>query len=340
MKGKKVLFLVVILFSFALILNATDYTKNSWDDNHEIISEMYANAEDEEGLEIAKQALIANNNLYGKKSTQSGLALNYMGLFASALGYYEDAFDYYEKSIDILKEKGSEQDNNVGIISGNLGSAYLDYGDYSKAEEYLKLSVDKLLKGSLTEDNEEDIILSLFDLSNAYFYQEEYNDAIKTMKTLIDYEKKWYGENDGQVALDLRDLGYYYNVAGDYDNAEKYYNQSLSIYLLNPDDNTQDIGVMYNDFGVLYDEQGEYKKAVEFYDKALIYFNKMDEDYRNNIPNTLYNKALAQFSLEQYNASKENMEKAYKLYKDALGAYDEMTMQIKEDLEIVNEMLE
>ncbi len=340
MKGRKLLFFVVILFSFALILNATDYTKNSWDENHSIISEMYANAEDEEGLEVAKQALIANNNLYGKKSAQSGLALNYMGLFASALGNYEDACDYYTKSIDILKAIGSDQDNNVGIIAGNLGSAYLDSGDYSKAEEYLKLSVDKLLKSSLTEDNEEDIILSLFDLSNAYFYQEKYDDAIKTMKTLIEYEKKCYGENDGQVALDLRDLGYFYNVAGDFDNAEKYYNQSLSIYLLNPDDNIQDIGVMYNDFGVLYDEQGEFKKAVDYYDKAITYFYKMDEDYRNNIPNSLYNKALAQFSIEQYNVSKENMEKAYELYKKALGAYDEMTLQVKDDLDIVNEMLE
>lgn len=336
---KTVLLLSIALIVFSFV-GAGDYSKNTWEENNDIISEMYSNMEDELGLETSKEIVEINKKQYGKDAVETALAYNYVGLFAAALGYYEESTEAYVKSIDILKKKGEEQYNNVGIISGNLGSAYLDYGYFTDAEEYLKLSVENLLKAQLTNDNDDDLVLSLYDLVQVYYYQEDYDNAIKYMKQLIDLEKKVYGEDDATMAMDIRDLGYYYEQIEDYDNAEKYYNEALGILLLNPDDNVQDIGVMYNDYGVLYDYQGEYKKAVENYNKALMYFEKMDYDAQNNIPNTLYNRALAEFSLDDLKGAKKDMEKAYALYKDALGEDDPQTMQVKDDLDYVIELMQ
>ncbi len=333
------LVIVISVLVFSAVF-AVDYSKNTWAENNSIISDFYADMQDEEGLDVSNQVVEINKKAYGPKAVETALALNYVGLFASALGKYEEATNAYVKSIDILKGKGEDQYNNVGVISGNLGSAYLDYGYYSDAEKYLKLSVDYLLKAQLTNDNEEDIILSLYDLTQTYYYQEDYDNAIKYMKQLIDFEKEVYGEDDATMAMDLRDLGYYYEMIGDYDNAEKVYNEALGILLLNPNDNLQDIGVMYNDLGVLYDYQAEYKKAIEFYNKALIYFEKLDYDSQNNIPNTIYNRALAEFSLDDLKSSKKDMEEAYRLYKAALGEYDDMTQQVLGDLEYVKELMQ
>ena len=153
---------------------------------------------------------------------------------------------------------------------------------YSKGEPYSRFITEDL-PGMLT-------FLSLFAIGQIQYSEENYEDAIQTIKTAISSTDS--KDINGLDAAYFR-LGWLYQVPfNDIKSALSYYNKAV---LLNPDN-----AAIYNNRGVAYRSQEEYEKAIEDYNQAL-FLNPDDAIAYNNLGTVNYAQGDYEQAITNYN---------------------------------------
>jgi len=174
-------------------------------------------------------------------------------------------------------------------------------------------------------DNDPDLVLPLYDLSEIAASDGDYNAAIGYLKKLLVYEKGYYGE-DETYASDLHALGWDFIYIAEYDSALYYFNKSLAVY--EKQDNDDAMGILLNDYGVLYDYKEDYTKAIDYYHKAVEIFKKTANT--GELGNTMNNIGLAHYKAKEYYSAEEYFKQAYDLLKEVYGEDNDLTIQAKE----------
>lgn len=146
-----------------------------------------------------------------------------------------------------------------------LGIAYhLTQANEEKATSYLNQSLKIFENLGITDKGFEAAILN--SLARSYYYGEEYEIAIATMKRSIalrnaETEKK-------QIAISLRSIGNSYWGLKDYNQASKYYSNSLEVlYNTLPVDSLR-IGQVLHAKGYIHMDQENFQKAFETFEQA------------------------------------------------------------------------
>ncbi|NBC65108.1 MAG: tetratricopeptide repeat protein, partial [Bacteroidetes bacterium] len=252
----------------------------------------------------------------------AGDTLSAAGLLQQGLGHLEDL------------ENRSAHASMLSV----MGQAYLNFGDYEKAEELLKEAIKESERfdgrASLEHAN------ALYSMGNLYEEQRDWEEAREYFREAYELQADLLGENNTQTAQTLSHLGTTLRNIGNLEEAEDYtrravriYNQvyestnrellnvranlayvlrergkveeAESIYLQliesanqNPVVDPAALATYHNNLGYLYREKKEYENAVENYSKAL---ELQDENFVRGHPkilNTRKNLATSFFFLD------------------------------------------
>ncbi len=198
-----------------------------------------------------------------------------------------------------------------------------------------------------TENNTKEEINALLELSDYYYNQENYLEAIKTTLKAKKYSKT--KPNDSLTAIIEKNLSQYYLLAGafdkslkysfksltyfnkttdtlnmiscigvigntyteiaDYPEALKYYKQAL--VLVKAINNNRILFSVYNNIGIVYDCETKHEAALEYYQKALHIQRKYLPEMQELKSNILINIGMTKKATKKYN-------EALKLYNQAL----------------------
>lgn len=170
----------------------------------------------------------------------------------------------------------------------------------------------KLLKGSPDESN--------YQLSQKYFEEANYKEALKYDLKQLEEDLKYYKEQSAEVSLDYNNIGLDYSKLKEYDNALNYYNKALKIDNIVFDKNSTERATTYYNIGAIYDKLNDYNTSLRFYKKAL----NIDKD-EDNILSSYKDIARVYRTLKNYSF-------ALKYYKQALRL--ELKLLEKDDEEI------
>ena len=254
-----------------------------------LIQEAFAHKEKLEGVEKAIDWLLEKLDIY----SECGMLFIFKDML---LGLLEKDLDY--KKAEIL---------NI------LGVSYRDIGDYNKAIEYHKKTLE--IRINTLGDDHLGVVNSYNNLGVAYNSLGDYNKAIEYHEKALEIRINTLGENHPDVADSYNNLGISYDGLGDYNKAIEYHEKALEIRINTPGENQNHRNIIrsYVFLGKIYYGLGDYGKAIEYYEKALeIEINTLDENHPD-IADSYYNLGAAYNGLGDYNKAISFFEKALEI---------------------------
>ena len=206
-----------------------------------------------------------------------------------------------------MGEKGIASEN-----LGNLGQAYSNLGDYSKAfncyEQALAIATEiGYEKGKVTLLGDIGNICN--DIGEYRLAFDIYGQALQSANKIGDQKSK------GNI---LGNMGNVYENLGDYRNAVSFYEQSLDI--VNKIGDRKGKAIRLGNLGNVYSKLGDYRKGIDFYEQALTIEN--DIRYKKGKGITLGNIGVAYSSQGDYLKAIQFYEQAIILCKEIDVPYD------------------
>lgn len=213
---------------------------------------------------------IDSSRLYVTKSLEMSKAINDKYGIALAMNSlancdwrsskYDEALTKYLESITYL-ESANKKDRIPGVTN-NIGLIYVEMGNYEKALEYFKLSLQQKKEHHLpassiatSTNNIGNVYMDLGDLDNAIPYYEEA------------YKISSQSDDSYNTSLSIGNLATALRKKGELEKALKLHKEALQIDLDNEfNDMTPN---SYSNVGTDYYEMHQYKEATQYYTLAL-----------------------------------------------------------------------
>ncbi len=212
------------------------------------------------------------------------------------------------RSLELLEELPQERlsdENRAGVI-GEMGSLYMDFGDYDSA-------VSCYQKAFLIAEADNDLRISaaaLHQLGMVHQAQGRYEDAVEHYRKCQERFEE-LGALKEQAAV-LHQLGMVHQDQGRYEDAVEHYRKSMEIAEKIGDING--VASTLHQLGMVHQDQGRYEDAVEHYRKSMESFEKIGDI--KGVATTLHQLGMVhqdqgryEDAVEHYRKSMESFEK-------------------------------
>lgn len=203
--------------------------------------------------------------------------------FIKYLGNKDKSLEYYKKAQSVLLSNGDINNPDLAAIYNNIGSIYLQKGEFESAMQNLEKSLE--IYGGLDMENSPKTADSYDNLGGVYLNMKDGEDtALYYFHKALDIRLHVLGENCPDVANSYNNIGTMYYNQFDYDKALEYYNKALSIRLSIFGKDHPDVAQSYYNIGWWYQYHGKGKdqKALEYYNKALkIWQYTLGKEHKN-----------------------------------------------------------
>ncbi len=178
--------------------------------------------------------------------------------FSYCLNKYDSAINYYKRSVDFYKEKN--QPKELAIVLENIGLAYLELEDATKAKEYFNLALI-IEKENRSKDGES---FCKYQLARII-----YKDEPELAQTYLAQSKKYFIQSNQLIrAAECSHLtASLYENAGDIKKAKESITESLE-YLGVKNNSTLHLTVLQSYAEILYANK-EYEKSIKVIEQAL-----------------------------------------------------------------------
>jgi len=269
-------------------------------------------------LDFLEEALVLNEELYGKDGSHYCMALSNIAKTYKASGDLETAMEYY-KEITMIYEQTPPEDSSdlisllieIAEISDGLSLTDLTEESFMHAHNvaevvYGKNSLEEadiyMAKANIAFDHDQpeasltlnfkalDIMKKNNYPENAY-YAQIYNNiglaysALNDFTLALQYNNeardlylKLNGPNHASVAGAIGNVGLCYEANEDYKKAIEYLKESVGIRLKTQDPSDEEIGRDYLNIGLAYIKNNEIKSGVEYLEKANVIYNQFDKN--------------------------------------------------------------
>ncbi|NGX37202.1 MAG: Photosystem I assembly protein Ycf3 [Chlamydiae bacterium] len=237
------------------------------------------------------------------------------------LGSAKDAVILLEESLRILKVSPNQSSEAIAITLNQLGRAWQNLGEVSKAIEYFEESL-AIFKQIYGENPYSSVAIALNDLGAAWRSLGEASKATEYHEQALAMQKQIYGENPKlHVAVNLNNLGRAWEDLGKASKAIEYYEQSLAmkkqIYEEKPH---PEVAVTLNQLGRAWQNLGEASKAIEYHEQALaIYKQIYGQKPHLSVSITLVHLGLAWEDLGKASKAIEYYEQSLAIFKQIYG---------------------
>jgi tetratricopeptide (TPR) repeat protein len=189
----------------------------------------------------------------------------------------DTAFYYVNQSIDLsnklLKSGDNETKQAVHILMAdsytNLGYCYKALGDYEKAADNFKKSLE--IKKSV--EDLKGMANNYIDLGSIKVLIGKYEDAEDYYKKALEIQLKI--NDDPGLAKVYRNIGNVYYYLGDYDLAVDNYQKSL--VLSEKINDLESVSSCCNNIGIIHSKNKRYDWALEYYNKSLVIKQKVGD---------------------------------------------------------------
>ncbi len=249
-----------------------------------------------QGLEIAREA---------DDPVALSTALAEIGHLSIERGEVLQSIPIYHEALSIAKKAERDAGTRriaegakrlIGTISSHLGIAHNSMGDYDKAIEYHKRSIE-----IATERRDNEAAAAFHSqLGNVYQYQCRHEKAIQTYKKSLELARSLGDE--AQLAMIYGNLGNAYEGQGDSELAVQMLERGLEIKLRMG--NEKDTAANYGNLGISYYQLGMFDKSIKMHLKAI----DIDSKYNNDagVANRRGNLAMAYHALGEVGKASEN----------------------------------
>ncbi len=292
-----------------------------------------------EALEFHKKALAINLKILGPDHSKTGRNYNNIGLVYDNLGKLDIALEYYKKFLNNTIRNSGSDDIYVGYSYVNMGVTYLNLkqnnnalsyfqkalpillkenrlnglkavyqnmgivydikGEYDKALEYQKKSLE--IASKIFGEQHPAIGVIYANISVIFHKKGDEKKEIEYYKKALEIYTASLGENHYLVALSYHNMGNTYSINKEYDKAQKYFNKALSIRNKIFDKNNPNISVSYSGIANLYFRQKMYDESLKYHKKGLtILQNSYGEQHPRAI--SLYNNIAFVYQIQKNHA--------------------------------------
>ena len=295
-----------------------------------IIGKLY----DFKGLLARKQNLFSRavenhqKALYYLKYTDDTLARikanNNLGVALHKLNMENLAFKYFMRAKSLADAIGHKKSQAIAIHG--IANVFIDLGDYRRALQYLRRSLD--IERSL--NNSMGVEYNYSNFAEAYTYLKQFDSAKYYLDKSIELAKKLY---DGKLGVEYNLMGKYYFYKGDYPEAVRYYKMSLAdVENRNVERYVANGYIM---MGRALEKMGKVEEAKKYLTKGLETARRIKS--RENIILAL--EALSDYYRQRGNFARAlDLQKQKETYKDSMVNLH--SLQNINSLEILNKVKE
>lgn len=193
-------------------------------------------------------------------------------------GLYEQEILFYEKYLQIKRKYLSEDHVSMTAVYNNIGAAYNNMTNYSKALEYYE-RVLKIREKALPL-NHAGVATCYNNIGQMYCNLRDYSKALEYCNKDLEISKAVLPSNHPDLATSYNNVGKIYYKRGDSLTALPFLEKALHIREKVLPPNHLDFAQSYNNIAVVYDAIGDYSKALEYYEKARqIYGNRLPTNH-------------------------------------------------------------
>lgn len=281
--------------------------------------------------EVLENALITGNLFLKGDEIIFAKLYNTLGTSYQKKGRFDMAKSQYYKAITIINNPNSPR--NIPIY-GNLSNLYLISGNYQKAIELLKICEKGLIKNS---GNEAPPLSSVYsNLGEAYFEMEDFEAAMEYYTKSLQIRLKIFSSEHPEVARSYFGMSRIFINQHKPDEAIEYSKRALDIRIKQLGELHPDVAISYNMLALIYQSIEMDSLALSYLYKSLeidtanaIVYRIVNRDYLDNKVKTdsinlpsvgsqtahIYHSiSLIHFKNKKYDLTKENLNKALKIY--------------------------
>lgn len=246
--------------------------------------------------------------------------------------FYE-SFKLHKKCYEMACDLYGRYNNETLACLNNLGRAYSEIGDYSKALE-AAIEVYDNLKYSLPHSSYEYLVIC-YNLALSYQDIEKHHEALKLFEHCYDLSKKYYGQNNRDTLLYFYSLGIGYKYISEYSKAlniiQETYDLQKKFFGNNDKDTLQSMCALAD----IYNQLGEKQKAFQILESCYELLKNEDEQLHIEMILTLSHLGKIYLSMKEYLKAKEIFLKVYQIRQKVWGETYIETLNTLNDISIV-----
>ncbi|CAF1461961.1 unnamed protein product [Adineta steineri] len=262
-----------------------------------------------------------------------------LGSVHSSQGDYEKAIWYFEQGLEILQKTLPSDHPDLAISNGsialeiqlktlpsnhrhlatsynNIGCAYDNTGEYSKALSYYEKALE--IREKSLPSNHPSLAALYNNIGLMYGNLGDYSKALSSHEKALEIYQKTLPSNHPSLAISYNNIGLMFNNMGDYSKALSSHEKALEIREKTLPSNHPHFACSYNNIGSVYDDIGEYSKALSYYEKA---FEIQEKSLSSDHPDlaTSYGSIGSVYSrMEEYSKALSYYEKALEIQEKTL----------------------
>jgi tetratricopeptide (TPR) repeat protein len=266
------------------------------------------------------------------KQLEQALLLNNMGRYLYGGGAYHDAEPLFRRALEIRKSQLGDNHLDVAMSMNDLAVLLVAQGKPIEAEPLYKQAL--AVREQQLGKEDPDVATSLNNLATVLQSQEKYAEAESLCRQALAIKEKQLGKEHPYVAISLNELATILQDQRKYDQAEKLYRQALAI-------NEKQLGKEHpyvaknlsNLASVLKHNQGKLTQAEQLYRQALAIIEKQLGINHPDVARSLRNLAMVLQDQRKFPQVKSFLQRAYSIYKQALGEKHPNTISTKKELD-------
>lgn len=197
-------------------------------------------------------------------------------------GKYREAIAVGERAVQFAEQNPAiKQDRIYHYFLGNLGMAYYQIGDYSRAESIFRPLL--AIYSRQPADDPEFYITLLSNMGQINFATFQYDAAEEMMVEVLKIDEQFLAPNHPDLIIDLNNLAMLVKQKIEYHKAETYLLRAIEIANVALKENDRKRGIAYDNLGDIYEAWGRYDEAESAYQQAITIFKQANGAYNADL---------------------------------------------------------
>lgn len=319
--GVRQIYLALFLIAFfgATFLHAQTppASEPTWQELLAKAETLYASAQYDSALRVAKHALEIAETSLGKEDTLVASILNGIGAILYSQARFGDAEQVWKRALDIGEKTWGLQHRNVATTLNNLAAIYCEQSNYADAEPLYE-RVLQIREETLGPDHP-DVGSTLNDLANLMKFQGRYAESEPLYMRALQIKENALGLEHTDVASSLDNLGLLYDEEGRYAEAELLCKRALKIYEKVSGPEHPDVAMSLNNLAIVYADQSLYAEAEPLQKRALQIWEEVLGPDHPDVAIGLHNLAIVYAHHGLYAEAEPIQKRALQIREKALG---------------------
>jgi tetratricopeptide (TPR) repeat protein len=298
------------------------------DPRHEKIGEclilngevLIAGGKNDEAIGTFNEALSIFQDNSGEFGLLCADAYQHLGTVYKITQEYDKAQDNYEKCLKTRKASNNgEEDIEAAKVNHGLGEVYFALGDYRRAEEYFRDSVEVLV--SHLGENHTDVANSVLALGRTCIKLNSPDEATMYFEQAKLTKQHHLGDAHIEVQEISLEIGHVHAMKKEFDEALQYYQAYLRARRAAVGDDVLVCDILL-EIGTVESELKRYDEALKSLASALALYRVLLGDEQIQVATTLYNLGVVYEAKRGFKESMKYHKEAFRLRRRLLGPDD------------------